>query len=183
MKARGPLLLGVVALALAGAAALVLVPRDEEAPDPVEEEQLVESEAGEPEEQTEPTLPDPAEEGSEVEVNGAEDAPGLVREDAPLADPAAARFLHASGRVLNERGEPFAGAAVMAFRPGFRGIGGTIVARTQADLQGRYTLRVPRGQELRIEASAEGYAFERIDMREYGGDGHDFRLAPEQKPE
>ncbi|MBI4881459.1 MAG: carboxypeptidase regulatory-like domain-containing protein [Planctomycetes bacterium] len=167
MKAGGALLLGVVALALAGAAALVLLREDEEAARPVQEEDAVETgHAG----------------GSEVEVNGLEGVPGLVRESAPQADPAAARFFHVSGRVVNEQGEPLAGAVAMAFRPGFRGIGGTIVARTQADEQGRYTLRVPRGTELRIEASAEGYAFARIDVKEYGGDGHDFRLAPERRP-
>ncbi len=40
----------------------------------------------------------------------------------------------------------------------------------------RYSLRVPRNMQLRVEASAKGFRRRRIDMRQSGGGGHDLKL-------
>ncbi len=103
------------------------------------------------------------------------DLAGATREAVPDQpnDPAQSLTTPVSGVVRDPSGKPVAGILVTVFRPGFRGIGGTIMAEVETDDEGHYSLRVPRNIPLVIEVTSEEHVSARTQMRRGGGAAHD----------
>jgi hypothetical protein len=165
-------------LAVVAAAVLLIVfgqgdPAEEGSSPPGGSSAAARSDAEEPRVGPTPDARDEVVVGSEVAMAG---DPKRERVRGEPMSGGASRTYEVSGRVVDSSGQPLAGVAVVAFRPGFRGIGGTVVGQTQTDAGGGYILRVPRNMPLKIEAHSDGFQAKRIDVREHGGSGHDVRL-------
>ncbi|MCP3914127.1 MAG: hypothetical protein GY711_01060 [bacterium] len=111
-------------------------------------------------------------ESPELLVPTGDSEPARATRSAPATEPVAAPTESSDtddtallGRVVDERGEPLAGAAVRALRAG-GGMFGTPgipgadpeLARTRSDSAGRFRLELPAQPRVRIAIEAEGYA-------------------------
>ncbi len=82
----------------------------------------------------------------------------------PLRPPegsAPSRASHADlswGRVVDPWGEPIVGASVHASVPGFRGVGGRVVATAETGADGRFSFGIPEQRDpIRIDFMKDGY--------------------------
>lgn len=80
------------------------------------------------------------------------------------------------GQVTSLDGKPLEGAVVTVFEPIYK-FGGKVIAEVRTDRDGRYDLRVPRQDKLKVQAYAEGFEMKRMPLRS-GGGGHDLALRP-----
>jgi len=126
-----------------------------------------------------PERPEP----SEPSVPSAESLASVESVTEPEREPAPreraetqTRWMAVGGTVQDRLGRALPAIKVMAYRPGFRGIGGTVVAEQETELDGRFSLQVPRETGLVLEASSEQYHLRRMRVRPGGGGEHDLVL-------
>ena len=86
------------------------------------------------------------------------------------------RLLRVGGTVRDRSGRPLPGIELSIVRPGYRGIGGTVLAHQLSDREGHFSLQAPKGEELVLDAISEEHHQQRIRVRPGGAGEHDLVL-------